>query len=506
LKPRALLPILSICLLCKISVAKSDSATMWRSYTGINVVNDIAVGRHDVWFATDGGLVKFDKASKSWRRITIDNGLPALDIVAVSLSSRRQMDVYFIAVDQYSHTMLCRYSIASHKVAYVSIPFSSVYTWMNRLVLSYNHGKVSIIKLMPKDHVLIIECDSTFHKWREKSLSAKQQQRISARYSSVNLCAIHEVIPGGRWDYIICTNNIGVFDTKTNELRLTASSPYVRNIYTSVPFHFNANDVELRFERLDSSLIHYGIGVITYRRYLRSYLLKPKSLGIRCLGSRELSDSLANHYLSKMRLSMRSRADIGDTMNAAQIVSDGKYLWFAGNFHPRGFNTITKRWLVCHRFPNELPLGQNVLVNFQKEQGEPVVSMNGPYQYRFDRETDTWIRRKRSEFINRPRWLKVRLPSSPLPDAPLRQMQGLITAETQRYEWLIFGEGTITKSPRYPYPYIQAPARVDRTKGKTRFFHELWGYWAYRVIPYGEGDAWILAKKVSMNITQPENS
>lgn len=55
-------------------------------------------------------------------------------------------------------------------------------------------------------------------------------------------------------------------------------------------------------------------------------------------------------------------------------------------------------------------VGQNVLVVFQKERGEPVVAMNGPYQYRFDPKKDTWIQEKRSEFENRPRWLNVPLP------------------------------------------------------------------------------------------------
>ena len=508
---RGILPFMFIFfLLCTIAMAKSDNSLLWRSYTGVNVVNDIAVGKGTVWFATDGGLLKFTKATKSWRRFTIDDGMPALNILAVAVPMRNQSETFFIAFNPFApqskNVWIGEISLITHKVVFASIPYASIYKWMNRIKLACGDGKLSLIVLLPTKRVRWIECDSSFHHWKERNLTLKQQFAISARYPAANLNGVKNVIPKGRWDYIVCVDGIAMFDSKDDRLHFIAYPSYLRNYYSSVPFHFQATSTGLYFDRIDSHLTQYGIGVITYRRYLQRYLLDPNNLNILRAGTRELHETEAKRFLPEMQLSIRSKADIGETKNATQVAKDGRYLWFIGNFHPRRFDTITKRWLICHRLSNELPLGQNVLVDFQKQHGELLVPMNGLYQYRYDRKKGAWIQEKRSQFVNRPRWLKVHLPSSPLPNAPVQAMYGMIAAEKQRYRWLIFGEGTITKSPGYPDPYIQAPARVDRTTGKTRFFHELWGYWAYRVIPYEDGDAWILTKKVSMNFSQPEDT
>lgn len=39
----------------------------------------------------------------------------------------------------------------------------------------------------------------------------------------------------------------------------------------------------------------------------------------------------------------------------------------------------------------------------------------------------------------------------------MKDMWGQIAAETSHYRWVIFGNGTITKSLGYPDPYVKPP-------------------------------------------------
>jgi hypothetical protein len=492
------------------AMARMNVQSVWRSYTGINVVNEAAVGDHDVWFATNAGLLQFNKNTHSWRRYTIDDGLPALNIVSVALSSRNKSDIFFAAVNPYSPLeddawMGC-FSSSTHKVAYVSIPFPSIAPWMTRLTLTCTHGRLSLIKLMPSNRVRWMECDESLHHWTEKQLSLKQQKEISLSHPSTDLYGIREVIPSGKMDYIVCENGVGLFDTIHQNLTYKLYPEYAQKVYSSIPFHFRASHGGLEFDRIDSRPTVYGIGATTFRRYLQTYFMDHHTGKTDLIRARALHPSESKRLLTELTMVHRLIDKHEGSNKVTKAALDGRFLWILGDFRPMRFDTQAKKWFFCSRAPDELPLGQNLLIDFEQKNDALIVPANWLYQYRYDERNERWIQEKRRQSGNPSRWLKVSLPPSPLPNTPSKTMWGLITEETSQYRWIIFGAGIINKSPGFPDPYTQPPARVDRLTGSTRFFHELWGYSAYRIIPYGQGDAWIMAKRVSMNMQTAGNT
>lgn len=470
----------------------------WCSYTGFNIVNDIAVGRRFDWFGTDGGLLRYDKKTKTWRRFTLVDGLPVLYINAVTIGLGRNPDIWFFASDYYANVWVGYFSPRNKKAASVRFPFYHFAPWKARLHLIVSHRNLRILALFPPIHAREFVCNFHLRNWREIPLTSRQQLEINQRYPSIAIYNPEKVLAGNGIFYILGGDYLAIYEPKTGCLS-TYPLPTSRRLIYSIPFRFRIISGGLLFDMIASCPITYPIGVVIYNRKIITFRFDRFNGRFQVVSRRIFPENGIQNLVRKLEVSHRPPVP-STTSEVDALASDGRFLWLAGNFRPLGFDRLTGKWIHCPRLPGEVPIGQNTLINFTMAHGRLTVPTNGPYRYSYDSRTGAWLREKQPPPAYHPRWLKAKLPSSPAPNAPLKEMWGLISAETPHYRWITFGAGAIYKTPGIPYAYCQAPARVGRQTGKVRFFHELWGYWVDRVIPFGHGDAWLLAERVHFNM------
>ncbi len=71
-----------------LTVKAFSSVEEWLAYTGVNDICDIALDGNYIWFATPGGVKKYDKITDKWQVYTSMDGLAGNDVTSVVVDSQ----------------------------------------------------------------------------------------------------------------------------------------------------------------------------------------------------------------------------------------------------------------------------------------------------------------------------------------------------------------------------------------------------------------------------------
>ncbi len=71
-----------------LTVKVFSSVEEWLSYTNVNDICDIAVDGNYIWFATPGGVKRYDKSTNEWKMYTTIDGLASNDVTSVAVDDQ----------------------------------------------------------------------------------------------------------------------------------------------------------------------------------------------------------------------------------------------------------------------------------------------------------------------------------------------------------------------------------------------------------------------------------